>query len=70
VSSVEISPSVRITYLGSPLEHANDVLVEVLNLETKQWAVYVSYNSMSDDYAYTNARNVANALAKTVRRTL
>lgn len=61
-----ISDCVRIVYLGSSRTTVNDVLVEVMHPGTTEWKLYIAYDSMSDDYAYTNARETATALAKTM----
>lgn len=53
---------VRVRFEGSPMVAANDVFVEAL--ENDVWVVKVSYNSMSDDYAYTNARQTASYLQR------
>jgi hypothetical protein len=44
----------------SPMTHASDITVEVL--EGEKWVVRMSYNSMSNDYAYTESRKYAESL--------
>jgi len=44
---------VRIVNLGSPFDHASDLLVEVYKNE--KWERFAGFNTLSDDYAYTNA---------------
>lgn len=55
-----IGDKVRIRSEGSPFEVANDIFVEVLKGD--QWVVEHAYNSLSDDYAITNAKNLANSI--------
>jgi len=42
---------------GSPFEVANDVIVEVLR--DGEWTYYSGYNSLSNDYAFSSAREAA-----------
>jgi hypothetical protein len=54
---------VRIVHDGSPFEVAYDVRVEWL--VDGEWELYKGINSLSDDYASTNAREAAGrAIAK------
>lgn len=53
----KISEFVRIRTEGSPFDVANDVIVEVLR--DGDWTYYSGFNSLSDDYAFTNARESA-----------
>ena len=54
---------VRIVYDGSPFDVAYDVRVEWL--VNGKWELYKGINSLSDDYAYTNASEAAGrAIAK------
>jgi hypothetical protein len=54
---------VRIVYDGSPFEVAYDVRVEWL--VDGEWKLYHGINSLSDDYATTNAKEFARrAIAK------
>ena len=52
-----ISENVRIRREGSPFDVANDIIVEVLR--DGVWEYYQGFNSLSDDYAFTNARESA-----------
>lgn len=52
-----INEFVRIVKEGSPFEVANDVIVEVLR--DGEWTFHSGFNSLSDDYAFTNARESA-----------
>ena len=51
---------VRVISLGDPFNNGADVQVQVLKSET--WAFYRGFNSLSDDYAYTNAILAASEL--------
>lgn len=57
-----IGKNVRIRSEGSPLEVQNDIFVE--SLHGTEWVVEHAYNSMSDDYAITNASKLAEALMR------
>jgi hypothetical protein len=60
-----ITPSIRIMYTNNPFDDANDVQVQrFLDFE---WKMVRGYNSMSDDYAYTNAKEYAQRLAESVK---
>ena len=48
---------VRIVYDGSPFNVAYDIRVEWL--KDGDWELYKGINSLSDDYAYTNANEAA-----------
>ena len=48
---------VRIVYDGSPFDVAYDIRVEWL--KNDEWVLYKGINSLSDDYAYTNANEAA-----------
>ena len=53
----KISEFVRIRTEGSPFEVVYDVIVEVL--KDGEWIYYSGYNSLSNDYAFTSAREAA-----------
>jgi hypothetical protein len=53
----KISEFVRIRTEGSPFEVVYDVIVEVL--KDGEWTYYSGYNSLSNDYAFTSAREAA-----------
>jgi hypothetical protein len=55
-------PNVRVRFEGNPMDNAYDVFVD--QLANDEWEVFSKYNSMSDDYAYTNARQAASALQR------
>lgn len=61
MSIKQITETVRINYDGSPFDVAYDVKVE--QLINGAWAVVCGFNSLSDDYAYTNANNAARSIA-------
>ena len=59
---------VRIVCDGSPFDVTYDVRVEWLR--DGEWKLYQGFNSLSDDYAMTNAREAAGrAKAKLVAET-
>lgn len=53
----KISDTVRIRKEGNPFEVSYDISVEVL--KDGEWTLYAGFNSVSDDYAYTNATEAA-----------
>lgn len=53
---------IRINYDGSPFDVAYDVKVE--QLVDGEWKMVRGFNSLSDDYAYTNANNAAQDLIR------
>ena len=54
--------SVRIVHDGSPFDTAYDVKVEWL--VDGEWELYHGFNSLSDDYAFTNSREAAGRAIK------
>jgi predicted Zn-dependent protease len=59
-----VTENVRIRREGSPFEVTSDVIVEVLR--DGAWEYYRGFNSLSDDYAFTNAREAAKRAVKTL----
>ena len=53
---------VRIVHDGSPFDVAYDVKVEWL--VDGEWKLYHGFNSLSDDYAFTNSREAAGRAIK------
>ena len=53
---------VRIVHCGSPFDVAYDIRVEWL--VDGKWEMYHGFNSLSDDYAHTNAREAAGRAIK------
>ncbi len=54
---------VRVISLGDPFKNSYDIQVQVKTDDV--WNLYHGFNSLSDDYAYTNAREAAGrAIAK------
>jgi len=53
---------VRIVHNGSPFDTAYDVRVEWL--VDGKWQLYHGFNSLSDDYAFTNSREAAGRAIK------
>lgn len=50
-------PDVRIVKEGNPFEIAYDIRVEYL--KDGEWHYYAGFNSLSDDFAHTNANRAA-----------
>lgn len=51
---------VRVVSTGKdPRVSASDIQVEVRDSNTDNWEFYCGFNSISDDYAYTNAMEAA-----------
>jgi hypothetical protein len=48
-------------YTNDPVEDANDVQVQ--RFIAFEWKMVRGFNSLSDDYAYTNAKEYARKLA-------
>jgi hypothetical protein len=53
---------VRIVHDGSPFDVAYDIKVEWL--VDGEWQLYHGFNSLSDDYAFTNSREAAGRAIK------
>lgn len=51
------SPNVRIVSLGDPFNNPNDLIVETL--VDGEWKYFRGFNTLSNDYAYTSAREAA-----------
>jgi hypothetical protein len=49
---------VRTINAGSPFENTYDLVVEIL--KNGEWKYYQGFNTLSNDYAYTEARSAAN----------
>jgi hypothetical protein len=54
--------SVRIVHNGSPFDVTYDIKVEWL--VDGEWQLYHGFNSLSDDYAFTNSREAAGRAIK------
>ena len=54
---------VRIVHLGDPMQHASDIVVETQEADGT-WKRYAGFNSLSDDYAFTNSREAAGRAIK------
>jgi hypothetical protein len=57
-----LGDKIRIRSEGSPMEVENDIFVEML--QGDQWVLEHAYNSMSDGYAFTNAKTLALSLQR------
>lgn len=56
---------VRIVSTGlDPRINGSDINVEVRDSDTSPWEFYCGFNSFSDDYAHTNARDAAGRAIK------
>jgi hypothetical protein len=53
---------VRVVNMGDPFSVSCDIVVEIK--ENDQWEFYCGFNSLSDDYAYTNAAAAAGRAIK------
>lgn len=53
---------VRVVSKGDPIQHSSNIHVE--RLLDGVWIQVQGFNSLSDDYAFTNAREVAFDLVK------
>lgn len=51
------SPNVRIVSLGDPFNNVDDLIVETL--VDGEWKYFRGFNTFSNDYAYTSAREAA-----------
>ena len=54
----DFGPCVRIEYRGSPFELASDIMV-CTKLPNGTWLDHHGFNSLSNDYAYTSAKELA-----------
>jgi hypothetical protein len=57
---------VRIVHLGDPFNNAYDILVESRDSIDSEWTLFHGFNTLSDDYAYTNSREAAARAIKQV----
>ena len=55
---------VRIVREGDPFTKAYDIVVEFRETAESDWRFYHGFNTLSDDYAYTNAREAASRCIK------
>jgi hypothetical protein len=53
---------VRIVHDGDPFNKAYDIRVEWM--QDGEWTLYHGFNSLSDDYAFTNSREAAGRAIK------
>ena len=59
---------VRVISLGDPFANTYDVRVETYDSDADIWRLWRGFNSLSDDYAYTNAFEAAGrAIAEVAR---
>lgn len=57
---------VRVVSYGDPFSQAYDIQVQMRQDLDSEWGFYHGFNSLSDDYAYTNAREAAGRAIKTL----
>ena len=50
---------VRVVSVGDPFNNTYDIRVENYDRDADIWRLWHGFNSLSDDYAYTNAREAA-----------
>jgi len=59
---------VRVVSLGDPFVNSYDIRVENYDSDADIWRLWRGFNSLSDDYAYTNAKEAAGrAIAEVAR---
>ena len=60
---------VRIVHDGSPFNTTYDIKVEWRETEDSEWTMYSGYNSLSNDYAHSEANQAASrAMAELAKR--
>ena len=59
---------VRVVSLGDPFANTHDIRVENYDSDADIWRLWRGFNSLSDDYAYTNAFEAAGRAIKEVAR--
>jgi hypothetical protein len=59
---------VRVISLGDPFANTYDIRVETYDSDAGIWRLWRGFNSLSDDYAYTNAFEAAGRAIKEIAR--
>lgn len=60
---------VRIVHDGSPFDKAYDIRVEWKETPESEWTLYSGYNSLSNDYAFSESNKAASrAIAELAKR--
>lgn len=59
---------VRVIRDGDPFSKAYDIVVQSRNSVDSDWEFYHGFNTISDDYAYTNAKEAAGRAIKEIAR--
>ena len=59
---------VRVVSVGDPYNVTYNIRVEIYDNDADIWRLWHGFNSLSDDYAYTNAREAAGRAIKEVAR--
>jgi len=59
---------VRVVSVGDPYNVTYNIRVEIYDNDADIWRLWHGFNSLSDDYAYTNAREAAGRAIREVAR--
>jgi hypothetical protein len=59
---------VRVVSLGDPFNNTYDIRVENYDRDADIWRLWHGFNSLSDDYAYTNAIEAAGRAIREVAK--
>lgn len=59
---------VRVVSVGDPYNVTYNIRVEIYDSDADIWRLWHGFNSLSDDYAYTNAREAAGRAIREVAR--
>lgn len=59
---------VRVVSLGDPFANTYDIRVDVYDSDAAIWRLWRGFNSLSDDYAYTNAFEAAGRAIREVAK--
>jgi len=59
---------VRVVSLGDPINNTYDIRAEIYDNDADIWRLWRGFNSLSDDYAYTNAFEAAGRAIREVAR--
>jgi hypothetical protein len=59
---------VRVVSLGDPYNVTYNICVEIYDNDADIWRLWRGFNSLSDDYAYTNAFEAAGRAIREVAR--
>ena len=59
---------VRVVSVGDPYNVTYNIRVEIYDNDADIWRLWHGFNSLSDDYAYTNAKEAAGRAIREVAR--